>query len=303
MWPALACAVVATVAVLAGCGGTGGPGPSSAATSRPEPSDAAAVSHPCGQRAHPVRRVAWIVLENHSYSDIIGSAHAPYLNHVAASCGLATNFTAEAHPSLPNYIAMTSGATQGIGDDDDPSAHRLTVPSIFSQLGGHWRALQESMPRACALADAGSYAVRHNPATYYIAVRRACARQDLPLRGLPALSARFTFVTPNLCDDMHSCPVRAGDRWIAGWLPSVLRSAAYRSGSMAIFITWDEDDGASDQHIPTIVMSAGTRPGTRSATPFNHYSLLRTTEEILGLPDRLGAAATARSMRTAYGLG
>jgi hypothetical protein len=71
---------------------------------------------------------------------------------------------------------------------------------------------------------------------------------------------------------------------------------------MAIFITWDEDDGSADQHIPTLVVSPRTRPGTRSATRFNHYSLLRTTEEILGLPARLGAAGTAPSMRGAFGL-
>jgi hypothetical protein len=242
-------------------------------------------------------------MENHSYQDIIGSGQAPYLNRLAASCGLATSFTAEAHPSLPNYIAMTSGGTQGVSDDSGPSAHRLTAPSIFSQLGRSWRALQESMPRSCALADAGSYAVRHNPPAYYTNVRSTCATQDVPLRSTRALSARFTFVTPNLCHDMHSCSVRAGDRWAAGWLPRVLRSSTYRSGSMAIFITWDEDDGSAGNHVPTIVVSPGTRPGTRDGTPFNHYSLLRTTEEILGLPDRLGAAATAPSMRAAFGLG
>jgi hypothetical protein len=290
------------VSVLVGCGGTS-PSARSAPPSTPAVSHAAAVQGPCGQRPHTLRRVVWIVMENHSYSDIIGSSQAPYLNRLAASCGLATSFSAEAHPSLPNYIAMTSGSTHGIGDDAGPSAHRLTGPSIFSQLGGDWRALQESMPRACALADAGRYAVRHNPAVYYTSVRRACATQNVPLRQPPALSARFTFVTPNLCNDMHSCSVRAGDRWIAGWLPRVLSSSSYRSGSTAIFITWDEDDGNAAQHIPTIVASAGTPRGTRSATPFNHYSLLRTTEEILGLRGRLGAAARAGSMRTAFGLG
>jgi phospholipase C len=109
-------------------------------------------------------------------------------------------------------------------------------------------------------------------------------------------------VTPNICHDMHSCPVSAGDRWLSGWLPRLLRTSSYRSGSTAVFITWDEDDGAAHQHIPTLVVSRHTRPGTRSATAFDHYSLLRTTEEILGLP-KLGAASRAASMRQPFGLG
>ncbi|HEV8104493.1 MAG TPA: hypothetical protein VGP69_12245, partial [Gaiellaceae bacterium] len=88
----------------------------------------------------------WIVMENHSYGQIIGSHDAPYLNSLAHKCGLAANFSAESHPSLPNYVAMTSGSTQGISDDGDPSEHQLSVQSIFSQLGGGWRALDESMP-------------------------------------------------------------------------------------------------------------------------------------------------------------
>jgi hypothetical protein len=114
-------------------------------------------------------------------------------------------------------------------------------------------------------------------------------------------TAAFTFVTPNLCDDMHSCSVAAGDRWLSGRLPALLRTPQYRSGSTVVFITWDEDDGAAHQHIPTLVVSPDTRPGTRSAVPFDHYSLLATTEDLLGVP-RLGAAAHATSMSRAFGL-
>ena len=128
--------------------------------------------------------------------------------------------------------------------------------------------------------------MRHNPATYYTGVRGPCRAQDVPLRGAQATAA-FTFVTPNLCHDMHSCPVQDGDRWLASFLPRLLRTSGYRSGSTVVFITWDEDDGAAHQHIPTLVVSPDTRPGTRSATAFDHYSMLATTEDLLGLP-RLG---------------
>jgi hypothetical protein len=284
-----------TAVAVAGCGGASAP------ATRAAPATAGACgTH--GRRPAKLRHVVWIVMENQGYSGVIGSREAPYLNGLAASCGLATRFSAEAHPSLPNYVAMTSGSTHGISDDDGPAAHRLAGPSIFSQLGARWRAVDESMPRPCALANSGRYAVRHNPAVYYSGVRGGCATQDVPLRGVSGLTAPFTFVTPNLCDDMHSCPVRDGDRWLAGWLPGLLRTPEYRSGSTVVFITWDEDDGSAHQHIPTLVVSRHTRPGTRSATAFDHYSLLATTEQILGLP-RLGAAARASSMRGAFGLG
>src|SRR5919201_7009042 len=82
-----------------------------------------------------VSHVIWIWMENHSYSEIIGSSSAPYINRLASQCGLATNFFAESHPSLPNYIAATSGSTQGITDDALPSSHPLNVSSIFGQVG------------------------------------------------------------------------------------------------------------------------------------------------------------------------
>jgi len=238
-------------------------------------------------------------MENRSYSDVIGS---PYIAGLAAACGVATNFHAEAHPSLPNYVAMTSGSTQGIHDDAGPGSHPLTAPSIFSQLGGGWRALEEAMPSPCARGDSGRYAVRHNPAAYYVGIAQACDRQDARLGATPDLSARFTFVTPDLCHDMHDCSTAAGDRWLSGFIPLVLRSPQYRAGRTAVFLTWDEDDGSSSNRIATLVLAPQARSGTRSNAAFNHYSLLRTTEDLLGLPAKLGAAAHAPSMRAAFGL-
>jgi len=271
-----------------------------------------ATTRPCGRLRQPpvvYQHVIWIVMENKSYSQIIGSSDAPYVNALARSCGLATNFSAESHPSLPNYIAMTSGSTQQITDDSDPSAHPLNVPSIFSQLGRGWRALAESMPSNCYLTDEGLYAVRHTPATYFTNIRGQCARQAVPLTPRPNLLARFTFITPNLCHDMHSCPstgddqgaqTRAGDAWLSRFVPKVLNGAAYRAGSTAVFITWDED--SPDNHIATLVLSPYTRAGTVSAKPFDHYSLLRTTEDLLGIRTHIGNAATAQSMRRPFHL-
>ena len=132
----------------------------------------------------------------------------------------------------------------------------------------------------------------------------------MPLGPTPDLSARFTFVTPNLCHDMHSCPtqsdstteVRTGDAWLASFLPKVVATPEYASGSTVVFVTFDESEGGSSQQVPTFVISPSTPRGARSGAPFTHYSLLRTTEELLGLSPYLGAAASAPSMRAAFGL-
>ena len=263
-----------------------------------------ASSSPCGHTSSPPAtydHVVWIVFENHSYDDIVGNSRAPYLNQLAAQCGSATDMHAETHPSLPNYIAMTSGSTQGITDDNPPADHPLASSSIFSQVGD-WRSLEESMPTPCDHTDSGLYAVRHNPATYYVGLASSCPSLDVPLGSTPSIGAKFTFITPNLCNDMHDCGAATGDAWLSHELPAILDSAAYQSGGTAIFITWDEDDRSSDNHIPTFVIAPSVRPGTAVSTPFTHYSMLRTTEELLGISTYLRNAADATSMRAAFGL-
>ncbi|MGH3010093.1 MAG: alkaline phosphatase family protein [Gaiellaceae bacterium] len=276
------------------------------------------VHGPCGWRAKPParwRHVVWIWMENESYDQVIGKASGRYLTQLAHVCGVATNYAAVSHPSLPNYIAATSGSTWGIADDDPPAAHPIARPSIFSQVsaaGLSWRSYEESMPSNCALSSAGLYAVKHNPAAYYTGLRAQCGRWDVPMgtlsSGLLASALRrgrlpsFAFVTPNLCDDMHDCSIATGDAWLRRWISAIITSESYRSGTTAIFITFDEGSGSN--HVATLVVAPSTPSGTRSSTPFNHYSLLKTTEQLLGVRGRLAHAGdpSTRGMRAAFHL-
>ncbi len=237
--------------------------------------------------------VVLIWMENHSYRDVIGNAAAPYETALAGACATASSYYGVTHPSLPNYIAATSGSTWGIADDDGPASHVLRVPSIYSQVAS-WREYEESSPGPCPTADSGDYAQKHDPALYYSSIRKACRRADVPLGepGSGALAhdlradrlAEFSLITPNLCHDTHDCSVATGDEWLRGWMPSILGSTPFRSGRTAVFIVWDESEGSSFSPIPFIALARSVEPGTVVTRRVSHYSLLRATEELLGLP-------------------
>jgi phosphatidylinositol-3-phosphatase len=285
------------VCLAAACGGSGTPA---------APGVPARAGHPCTGAEPPARfaHVILIVLENHGFDQVAG--HSPFLNALARRCGLAAAYRAVAHPSLPNYLALTSGSTQGlVGQDCSPGpACRSSGASIFSQTP--WRAYAESMSGPCRLTNAGNYAARHNPAVYYTRVAGRCAAADVPLSELPGdlrsgHLAPYSFIAPNLCSDEHNCAVSNGDAWLARWLPRLTASSAYRSGDTVIFITYDEDDYSEGNRVYTVVVAPSVRPRTVSETPFTHYSMLRTNEQLLGLPP-LGLAASAASMTRAFHL-
>lgn len=289
-------------------------------------SPAAAASGPCGTAAAPAAytHVIWIWMENHSYSDIIGNtAQAPYINSIATECGVATDYHNTTHPSLPNYLAATSGLSQ----PDLPVTSYLdcnvsvicdtSAASIFGQ-GETWKSYEESMPSNCYKSNSGEYAVRHNPAVYYTKLS-GCTSNDVPYTQLAANLAdnalpAFSFITPNLIDDMHDGTIAQGDAWLSANLPTILDSEEYQSGTTAVFITWDEGSGGypiedcddttttdNSCHVPTIVISPSTPAGTKSGTFFDHYSLLATAEQLLGLP-KLDSASSATTMTAAFHL-
>jgi len=253
------------------------------------------VTSPCGVAGTATySHVVWIMLENVGYA-VVGSPSAPYFNHLISECGLAANYFAISHPSLPNYVALTSGSTQGIADDGEPSVHPLGSPSLFSELGSNWRALVESMPEPCDHVTSGDYAARHNPAVYFTTIASSCQHNDVPLTRPLNLSAGFTMIVPNICDDMHSCSVSVGDSWLRRMVPSILASSQYQSRSLVLFVTFDENDSGPTNHVPTLVIAPSTPTGVRVNDRYSHYSLLRTTEALLHLAP-LGGAKTASSM-------
>lgn len=300
------------------------------------PVPAAAASRPlCGNSGTPAyTKVMWIVMENISYgtksNQIPGSPSASYIDGtLVAQCGSTSHWHNATHPSFPNYVALTSGGTQGLNSDH---LQYLNVPSIFSQVDPDWKSFQEFMPSPCdhvgMTGDSTTrqyYVGKHNPAASYPAPPVGapgpdCSVKDLGLGTtasgalLSAITAglpRFSQVTPGLCNDMHllpagvpGCadPIKAGDSWLAKWVPQITSGPDYQSGKLLIDIVWDEGRGngvplggdctasaTPDCIVPNIVVAPFTPHKVSSAT-YSHYSLLRTTERVLGFPF-LGHAA------------
>jgi hypothetical protein len=245
--------------------------------------------------AAPAGSVFVIVMENRGYAEAMAQ---PYTAQLASKFAVATNYFAISHPSLPNYLALTSGSTWGIQDDN---YHELPQGGIGHQLtqgGIAWRAYMESMTAGCRNSP-GPYALKHNPFAYY---GGACPPNVVPLTqldgDLAGSTPRFVWITPNLCNDGHDCSSKVADDFLRGLVPKILASEAWRTGGV-LFLTWDEDDGSGDNRVPLIVASQDLTVHSTSRR-HDHYSLLATMEDRLGVP-RLGAAAQAAPLSELFG--
>jgi phosphatidylinositol-3-phosphatase len=236
-----------------------------------------------------------IVDENRSYRDIVGNAAAPYLNGLIARSALAADSYALFHPSLPNYIALTSGSNDGITDDRSPpsAGNEVSVVNIADRLeaaGRTWKEYAESIPSPGYAFDSGEYVTRHVPFAYYrdiIGDRRRAQAHIVPFTQMAtdlrsaATTPDFAFITPNVQSDMHDSPTAVGDRWLSRVVPSILGSAAFRTTPSLLVVTFDE--GTTNQHIVTIFAGNAARAGYRSPRRYDHYSLLHTIEADWGL--------------------
>jgi acid phosphatase len=253
-----------------------------------------------------------IVEENHSLGQV--QKQGTYEAQLAASCGLASAMYGETYPSLPNYMAMTSGnIPSGIaGHDCQPGGSCTSAkPSIFSQAAS-WKVYAESMPSNCDKKNTsnGLYVPRHTGAPYYTTLT-GCSANDVPLgtTSTGALQAdlasgnlaQFSLVVPNTTDDAHGGCLSCADSWLRTWVPKIVSSPAYQNGSTALFITYDTDAKNAGNQVYTAVVAPSVSPGTVATTRFNHYAMLGTIEDLLGL-SRLGSAASAPSMASAFHL-
>jgi phosphatidylinositol-3-phosphatase len=267
------------------------------------------------------RTVFLIMMENHNWSDVKNSPSAPYINQTLlpmASYAEQYFNPPGIHPSEPNYLWLEAGTNFGISNDADPAVnHQSSTQHLVTLLNTaniSWKSYQEGISgTVCPLIGEGLYAPKHNPmiffddvtntndpnSSYCIAHVRPYSELDTDLQQ--NTQARYNFITPNLCNDMHNTcaplndAVMQGDTWLAQNLPAILNSQAYMNGGI-VFITWDEGEGG-DGPIGMIVLSPEAKGGGYSNTiHYTHSSLLRTLQEIFGVTPLLGDAAQATDL-------
>ena len=257
-----------------------------------------------GTAPKPFSRAVVIMFENKEADRIVGNPEAPTFNSLARRGALLSDYTAVAHPSLPNYLALVSGSTHGITNDcTECLVAGRSLADTLTAAHGTWKTYAEGLPKAgWTGGGSGSYAKKHDPFLYFRSVvarpsqrkrvvRLARLRADLAAQRLPD----FSLVVPNLCHDMHDCSIADGDAWLAHWLKPLLASKAL--GRAVVFVLFDEGSSyvGGGGHVAAYAVGPAVRPGTTIRRPVSHYDVLATLEAAWGLP-RLGKSAQARPL-------
>jgi phosphatidylinositol-3-phosphatase len=259
------------------------------------PAASAARSGPARARSAQVPSYSHIVVvmeENHSYSQIIGSSQAPYINSLAGEGALFTNSHAITHPSEPNYMAITSGSTYGLSSDACPfSTSKANIGSELIAANLSYAGYSESMPsQGYEGCTNGEYARKHNPTANYTDLPSSVNRTfaQFPSGSGYASLPTVSFVDPNLLDDMHDGTIAAGDSWLKKNMGSYVTWAT--SHNSLLIVTWDENDGSPGNKIATIFVGAHVKVG-KYGEGVTHYRVLRTLEQGCGLK-ALGRSAS-----------
>jgi len=171
-----------------------------------------------------VRTVFLIVMENHNWSAIKDNPSAPYINQTLlpmASYAEQYYNPPGLHPSEPNYLWLEAGTNFNVTTDDDPAVnHQSSTQHLVTLLNGagiSWKSYQEDIDgTACPLTSSGLYAPKHNPMVFFDDVTgtndpasASCIAHVRPFSELATdlqnnAQARYNFITPNLCNDMHN---------------------------------------------------------------------------------------------------
>jgi phosphatidylinositol-3-phosphatase len=234
-------------------------------------------AHAAGENLPQPDHVVVVILENHSFGQIVDPNRAPFIYGLAAGGALFVNAFAVSHPSQPNYFALFSGSTQGVSDN---GGHTFDAPT----LAGALHAARKSF---VGYVETGSPR-SHNP---WVSFVNALGTE----RNLSTFPSNFTrlptvsFIIPGLNNDMHEGSVRDGDTWLKVHLGAYAEWA--KTHNSLLIVTFDEDDHSAENHIPTIIYGARVRPG-QYAERISHYSVLSTLLAMYALPPFAEAATT-----------
>ena len=300
--PAVVAVAIALAALLGtlevGCGGQSNPPLSTIPT--PSPTSPAT--------AFPTfSHVFLVVEENHSFTEVMGNSSMPYFNSLASKYGLAEQYFANAHPSLPDYLILTTGQAATFDDTFSGSISDDNIALELVNAGKSWRAYQESIPSAGYLgADVPPYVRRHNPFSYFSDVQNSPSQAanivpfsqfatDLANNTLP----QYSFITPNVDNDGHDGTLAAADSWLQSNIAPLIASTTFKNGGLLV-ITFDEGQDSDLDHgggqVATLIISSNAKSNYQSQTLYQHQSVLRLTLAASGVNKFPGQAASAPDM-------
>jgi Phospholipase C len=253
------------------------------------------------------KHVFVVVEENNNYSSVIGNSSMPYLNSLANTYGLATQYYADTHPSIGNYFMLTTGK---IITNNDSFTGTVTADNVVRHLltaGKTWKSYEESLPKVGYLQpDIGNYARRHCPLSYFSDVVNSSSEKlnlvpftefssDLVSGHLPS----YSFITPNLCNDAHNCSLATADAWLKKNISPLISSSVFKDGGLLI-IVFDEsanDNSHGGGRVAWVAVSPEfSKLKYKSSKLYQHQNTLRLTMQALGLSSFPGAAASASDM-------
>ena len=251
--------------------------------------------------------VVLVVEENHSYPDVIGNSSMPYFNSLASKYGLATQYFANAHPSLPNYLVLTTGLMETLNDSFSGTISDDNVVRELVKAGKSWKAYEEALPSPGYMGDdTGLYLRHHDPFAYLSDVQSSSAQTgnivpftqfatDLANNALP----QYSFIVPNVNDDAHNGTLAEADSWLQSNIAPLISNSAFQSSGLLI-ITFDEGDQSDLQHgggqVATVIVSSAGKPGYQSKTFYQHQSVLRLVLASSGVNSFPGLGGTAPDM-------
>jgi acid phosphatase len=251
--------------------------------------------------------VVLVVEENHSFSEVIGNSSMPYFNSLASQYALATQYFANTHPSIGNYLMLTTGRMETTDDGFTGTIRDDNVVRELVNAGKSWRAYAESLPANGYLGgNSGSYVQHHNPFAYLSDVQNDPPQaanivqfpefsSDLAANRLP----QYAFVLPNLANDAHDGTLAQADAWLKTNIDPLITNSAFQSSGLLI-ITFDEGDQSDAAHgggqVATLIISSAAKRGFQSQTFYQHQSTLRLVLAASGIGSFPGQAATAADM-------
>jgi acid phosphatase len=251
--------------------------------------------------------VVLVAEENHSYPEVIGNSSMPYFNSLATKYGLATQYFANAHPSIPNYFVLTTGLPETLDDNFSGTVSDDNVVRVLVNAGKTWKAYEESIPSPGYLGkDSGVYLRRHNPFAYLSDVQNSSAQvasivpftqfaTDLADDALP----QFSFITPNAMDDGHNGTLAQADAWLQTNIAPLIANSAFQSSGLLI-ITFDEGAQSDINHgggqVATVIISSAAKQGFQSKTFYQHQSVLRLVLAASGVDSFPGMSGVAPDM-------